>query len=510
MPALRPVVDEFATARERGQVLVLFAGGVLTLLIVAALAFDVGMMLLERRDQQNAADAAALAGARYVFEPDCVAPTWTCTEARAAAISVALANGYDDADPSESVAIQIPADNGRYIGLPNFIEVDINAERPSIFGGVIGQGVWPVSVFAVATNDQDLSFPFSMMALNKTACKAMQVSGTGEVTAYGNIQSNSNGSDCVGDPIGFSRTGGGTIDIIADDATCRSAGEIQDQGSGEMTCTPAENSFALPDPLAGLEDPAKPPLAPAMTFVGPGLQTSLPNDHFPKDCPGDTTRAPSETNPQQCKLAETGAYQNKAWILYPGLYPAGLEVTGGTTAYLMPGVYWIGGGGIRVATGGSIISIEQVSNATVALPTHATWNTWDSGVLIFNSRLGPSAGGNINFNGDGARLLLKPLSLTVDDTDPYCVLYCQFNDLVLYQDRTLSTTVTLNGSASEAEVAGIIYIPGGLLTLNGNSGSLTVDQVIADQFLINGNNGNILVLKRYGIDALIVAAGLVD
>ena len=57
---------------ERGQVLVLFAGAILTLLLVAALAFDTGVMLLERRDEQNAADAAALAGARYVFAPDCV------------------------------------------------------------------------------------------------------------------------------------------------------------------------------------------------------------------------------------------------------------------------------------------------------------------------------------------------------------------------------------------------------------------------------------------------------
>ncbi len=48
---------------ERGQVLVLFAGGIVALLLVAALAFDVGMMLLERRDEQNAADAAALAAA---------------------------------------------------------------------------------------------------------------------------------------------------------------------------------------------------------------------------------------------------------------------------------------------------------------------------------------------------------------------------------------------------------------------------------------------------------------
>jgi hypothetical protein len=496
-------------AGERGQVLVLFAGGVLALLVVAALAFDVGMMLLERRDEQNAADAAALAGARYIFEPDCVDPTWVCTKARAAAIQVALANGYDDANADEDVQIHILAQHGRYAGLPNFIEVEIDSVRPSIFGGVIGQATWPIGVFAVATNDQDLKFPFSMLALNKTECKAFQVSGTGVVTAYGNIQSNSNGSECPGDNIGFSRTGGGTVDIIADDATCRSAGEIQDQGSGSMTCVQAENSFALPDPLGGLGDPAMPPLAHQMQFVGPG---TVPGDGYPKDCPGDTDQAPSVANPQTCKLAQTGAWDNKAWVLYPGLYPGGLEITADTTAYLMPGVYWIGGGGIRVATGGSIISIETEANASTTLPTHDTWETWDSGVMIFNSKLPVTGGegGPINFNGDAARLLLKQLSLPDEPTDPYCILYCVFNDLVIYQDRTLTTGVTLNGSSSEAEVAGIIYVPGGEVKVNGNGGTLVVDQVIADTFLVDGGGGSVTVLKRIGVDALIVAAGLVD
>ena len=37
-----------STRSERGQVLVLFAGGLIVLFIVAALAFDVGMTLQER------------------------------------------------------------------------------------------------------------------------------------------------------------------------------------------------------------------------------------------------------------------------------------------------------------------------------------------------------------------------------------------------------------------------------------------------------------------------------
>src|ERR671912_1529724 len=74
----RPLSSTTERPNERGQILVLFAGAAVALLIVAAIAFDVGSMYLERRDQQNAADAAALAGARYVngaadFHGNCAA-----------------------------------------------------------------------------------------------------------------------------------------------------------------------------------------------------------------------------------------------------------------------------------------------------------------------------------------------------------------------------------------------------------------------------------------------------
>jgi len=37
-----------------------------------------------------------------------------------------------------------------------------------------------------------------------------------------------------------------------------------------------------------------------------------------------------------------------------------------------------------------------------------------------------------------------------------------------------------------------------------------VDQVIADTFDINGNGGTIQILRGTGVDAVIVAAGLVE
>ena len=55
------------SAASGGQVLVLFALGLVTLLGAAGIAFDAGRFLMERRSLQNAADAAALAAANSLI-----------------------------------------------------------------------------------------------------------------------------------------------------------------------------------------------------------------------------------------------------------------------------------------------------------------------------------------------------------------------------------------------------------------------------------------------------------
>ena len=84
--------------------------------------------------------------------------------------------------------------------------------------------------------------------------------------------------------------------------------------------------------------------------------------------------------------------------------------------------------------------------------------------------------------------------MTCRSTDPNAI----YNHIVIFQDRTVTTTVTLNGSASTTQVEGIIYVPAGQVKLNGNGGTLIVDQVIADTFDINGNGGTIKVLRKHG------------
>jgi hypothetical protein len=425
--------------------------------------------------------------------------------AEAAAREIALMNGYDDADPDEVVTVHIPAIHGRYVGLPGFIEVEVGSTRPSIFGGVIGKTNWATGAMAVATNSQNLTFPFSMMALNPTACKAIQVSGGGVVEAHANVQSNSNGSGCTGADtgVGFSRTGGSTINVVAPDATCRVVGLLQDQGSGSMTCTKVQGSFALPDPLRNLPAPAQPALAAAMVYAGTGTPPTIP-----ANCPGGSP-APNPASPQMCKIPPSGGNANIPWILSPGLYPGGISVDKDRTLYLLPGIYWIGGGGVDVGGGASIVTIGTASDAkpdvtTAPCALATTPDDLCGGVMIYNSKLAGAAGGPFNLNSNGAIMKLASLALPTSDPDSV------YNSIVIFQDRTVTNPVSLNGSASYTILEGIIYVPKAQIKLNGNHGTLITDQVIADTYLIDGNGGTIKVLRGEGVDAVIVAAGLVD
>ena len=55
-------------ARQRGSVLVLFAFALFLLFGVLALVIDVGYRTVQKNNLQNAADAAALRGASYIYE----------------------------------------------------------------------------------------------------------------------------------------------------------------------------------------------------------------------------------------------------------------------------------------------------------------------------------------------------------------------------------------------------------------------------------------------------------
>jgi hypothetical protein len=74
-----PLPTRRARLRPRGQSLVLVAVSLIMLMGFAGIAIDVGAMMLTRNELQNAADAAALAGAGALYQKNvCPAPPASC------------------------------------------------------------------------------------------------------------------------------------------------------------------------------------------------------------------------------------------------------------------------------------------------------------------------------------------------------------------------------------------------------------------------------------------------
>ena len=141
---------------ERGQILVIFAASLLVIFGIAALVFDGGMMLLEKRDQQNAADASALAGARFL--------PGNQDKANGRALAVAAANGYTAGAGDVKVDVSFPT--------ANRVRVTIANTRPSFFAGIFGMDSFDVASSALATNESRPSGPFALLSLNESLCVA--------------------------------------------------------------------------------------------------------------------------------------------------------------------------------------------------------------------------------------------------------------------------------------------------------------------------------------------------
>jgi hypothetical protein len=177
------------------------------------------------------------------------------------------------------------------------------------------------------------------------------------------------------------------------------------------------------------------------------------------------------------------------WRLYPGLYPGGIKLQGGTF-YLEPGIYWLGGGGLDI-TGGSTITTSVATGTAGPL---------DFGVLFYNTSLPKSAPGPITLDGGSAKINLYPL----DNGS-------KWDGLVIWQDKTVDLTVTINGSASASELRGTVYAPTAEVKVNGSGGTLTMDQIIAGTYVVDGKTRS--TIKALNDDRFIfkvTAAGLVE
>lgn len=234
-------------ANERGQILVIVAGGAITLLLIMGLVLDGGIAVFNRRDAQNTSDVMALAGTKFVADVhqskttvdattwaaltrsatanDCVATSAVpCTWA--AWYVAGGANGPVDLSAVTSVST-VPA---------NALGVRVAARRqPGTFiVGLAGIHSWDVNTQATAVAEVPATAPAGQLLPI-----ALKDDGTaGQGYQAGQVVDLTDGKDTPG---GFG--------YIAWNGT-NDPNSLQDS-----ICTPNNPEFTLPHTFAG--DPGK-------------------------------------------------------------------------------------------------------------------------------------------------------------------------------------------------------------------------------------------------------------
>ena len=246
MPSMR------SRGGEHGQILVLFAGGLIALLLIVGLVVDGGTAFVNRRDGQNAADLASLAATKKL------ADTWRQTtspgvysggNAYGAIATSMTANNCASADctwtaryvgPRSGSVFQDLGPVGEFdTAIPGSssgtkaigVKVDVTRTPRTYFLGVIGQSTWTVGATATAIAGRPSSAPAGQLLPIGFVDPGADISTT-TITAL------TNGMDGPGNFGWLSWTGSNT------------AGEL-----ATSLCTPNNDAFSLPRQFPG--DPGK-------------------------------------------------------------------------------------------------------------------------------------------------------------------------------------------------------------------------------------------------------------
>jgi Flp pilus assembly protein TadG len=397
-----------ARTPRRGTVVVLVALCLVVLLGFTAIAIDGGLLLHDRRTVQAVADAAALAAADNLYynyqSGQGLDPTGSAAQT---ALAVVKDNGLSQA----SVQVNIPPLSGIATGKPGYAEVIITYAQSRGFSGVFGSGAIPVAARAVAIGKWAAANN-GILVLNPTAPGALTNTGGGTMTVVGAptiVDSNA--------PNDATATGGGTCKSPEFDLT----GIPGISGSGNWVGTIYSGQQPTPDPLRYIPEPD-----PSTMVVQSKNQT-----HFS----GNTA---------------------KTYTISPGVYSGGITVSGQATLQMMPGIYYMDGGGFSFVGQGNL-------NA--------------SGIVIVNN---PKSNTDvININGNGQ----------INFSPPTTGIYAGIS---LWQIRAATNTIYLTGNGTSS-MNGTFYAQHGTLNVTGNG----VNDVIGSQYIsynvVLGGNGSFSV-----------------
>lgn len=356
--------------------LVLFALALTAILITLALLFDGAQSLVLRRQLQNTADAAALAGANIVqatggCSSALVAKTGpgnTIYQKVQASVMSNFGVGSTRADAlltkaDGSNGVECATDQSWYSTYA--VTVSLLATNPTFFGNIAGVRNIGVGVTATAFNGPVNGGKFSVVMLDpchngtaacnarhrldttawsaqRNGCPAIQFNGGPRVTFEGSLQSD---SACLYDPtlsfagaVGTSGSGNASITLAntsSGQATIRMLGTYNPGGFSNIS--PSGQIYTgqpwVQDPFAGLPSPTAP--------------TSGANAWL--QCPSSDARCPGTGNNKV----------SGCFVLSPGIYNNGITVNSNAEVYMKPGIYILNGGGLTMK--GSLYTISSSS-----------------------------------------------------------------------------------------------------------------------------------------------------
>lgn len=490
---------------EQGVIVVMFALSLVVLLALGALLYTGAQGLVLRRQLQNAGDAAALAAANLLLVSDGCSASGNGGAPRDAIVAAAMASlsqNLPDLDPAK-VSVTCPAG---YLNAG--VKVDLQSTGPSYFSA---PGL-AASTTSIAVNGQTVDQDYAVILLDpfnptwpnsRNGCPSFLVNGGITLTFEKSVIVNSKCTLADSNNGAMKALNASFRMNLVNGAVMRLVGEYAANTAGKITPVPIQGFRPpLADPLSGLIEPKE--------YTGAG-DASLPSVDM------------SSSGTGICRA------QNPC-ILTPGTYAGGIEAGGGSgpsTLLLRPGVYYLGGGGLKLKSGSARIlaipsasvmsDVQAKATFATALSETAIVNAWQStcplsgstcGVMVYNAPSSATSwttsGGNADqiSNGSQGILMMRAYNPDNDSIIRNRAAFESYRNLVFWQARTPAPTsssgqppIIMAGGACVI-LSGTVYAQGGQVDFGGSScgsggggaATATLQFVVWDLTISGSNN----------------------
>jgi Flp pilus assembly protein TadG len=447
---------------EDGQMLVFTALSMTILFGMLGIAFEVGMMFREKRYQQTAADAAAQAAALDYYYNNARLGATAITHATTEANTTATNNGFTNGQNGTTITVACPPANGPEAGAATcngFFEVIINKNNKlpfmAAFGGSTGNA-FPVAARAVAgtpsPNDN------CIWLMDPTVSAELKMNGSAStLNAPGcGVYLNSSSANAV------SFTGNPSVDVLALNLI-----SSQDLTKGTKNFTGQFNNNVVPEspPFptnfqgAGTGDCN-------VTYSGP---TTITSSYTPAGA-----GSPSGTTP--LVVCFTQAMTISGGTQASPIVMAGLAYTGGGQSSTSAGVVYEFQQGLTIGTGAWVNFGSSTYTAPGAGQTIGTFSN--------------TSGATIDMEGGAFNVLSGQANLSV-----YAPTAADYNGIAIMQpssNKSASSDNTCNGQtngclsvqfgSASTFFDGMIFVPGGQVSLHDQGAGATASGLIADTF----------------------------